>query len=60
MHVAYTDSEEQLSKQLRDYYDKLLDPDTVEKLRHAEGVGPDMRRVVKQMGADGWLGIGWP
>ena len=60
MHVAYTDSEEQLRKQLRDYYDKLLDPDTVEKLRHAEGVGPDMRRVVKQMGADGWLGIGWP
>jgi len=60
VHVAYTDSEEQLRKQLRDYYDKLLDPDTVEKLRHAEGVGPDMRRVVKQMGADGWLGIGWP
>jgi 3-oxocholest-4-en-26-oyl-CoA dehydrogenase alpha subunit len=60
VHVAYTESEEQLRKRLRDYYDQLLDPETVEALHHAEGIGPVMRRVVKQMGADGWLGIGWP
>ena len=42
------------------YYDRLLDDDTVRELRHAEGIGPVMRRVVRQMGADGWLGIGWP
>src|ERR687898_917201 len=60
MHPAYTDDEEQLRKQLRDYYDGLLDDDTRRELRHAEGIGPVMRRVVRQMGADGWLGIGWP
>src|ERR687897_2583460 len=60
MHLAYTDDEEQLRKQLRDYYDGLLDDDTRRELRHAEGIGPVMRRVVRQMGADGWLGIGWP
>src|ERR687897_52591 len=60
MHLAYTDDEEQLRKQLRDYYDALLDDDTRRELRHAEGIGPVMRRVVRQMGADGWLGIGWP
>ena len=60
MHLAYTETEEQLRSELREYYDKLLDDDTVRDLRHAEGVGPVMRRVVEQMGADGWLGIGWP
>ena len=24
------------------------------------GVGPANRKVVRQMGADGWLGVGWP
>ena len=60
MHLAYTDEEEQLRRELRAYYDELLDEDTVRELRHAEGVGPVMREVVKKMGADGWLGIGWP
>src|SRR4029450_9570299 len=54
------DEEEQLREQLRDYYDALLDDDTRHELRHADGIGPVMRRGVRQMGADGWLGIGWP
>jgi alkylation response protein AidB-like acyl-CoA dehydrogenase len=60
VHLAYTDAEEGLRTELRAYYDRLLDDDTVRELRHAEGIGPVMRRVVRQMGADGWLGIGWP
>jgi alkylation response protein AidB-like acyl-CoA dehydrogenase len=60
VHLAYTDTEERLRTELRAYYDRLLDDDTVRELRHAEGVGPVTRRVVRRMGADGWLGIGWP
>ena len=60
MHLAYTDTEEALRSELRAYYDDLLDEDTRAQLRRAEGIGPVMRRVVRQMGADGWLGIGWP
>jgi 3-oxocholest-4-en-26-oyl-CoA dehydrogenase alpha subunit len=60
VHLAYTDAEEGLRTELRAYYDRLLDDDTVRELRHAEGIGPVMRGVVRQMGADGWLGIGWP
>ncbi|HEX6417645.1 MAG TPA: acyl-CoA dehydrogenase family protein [Acidimicrobiales bacterium] len=60
MHLAYTEAEEQLRSELRAYYDELLDEDTRRELRHGEGVGPVMRRVVRRMGADGWLGIGWP
>jgi alkylation response protein AidB-like acyl-CoA dehydrogenase len=58
--VAYTGEEERLRTQLREYYDGLLDEDTRRELRHADGVGPVVRRIVRRMGADGWLGIGWP
>jgi 3-oxocholest-4-en-26-oyl-CoA dehydrogenase alpha subunit len=59
MRLAYTDEQEAMRKELRDYYAKLLDPETREALR-VDSQGPVMRRVVKQMGADGWLGVGWP
>ena len=39
---------------------RLLKPEVRERLSHSQGIGPDMRAVVRQMGRDGWLGIGWP
>jgi alkylation response protein AidB-like acyl-CoA dehydrogenase len=60
MHLAYTDEQEELRRTLRSYYAELLTPETRAQL---EGHGSDdaaMRRVVRQMAADGWLGIGWP
>ena len=35
-------------------------PEVEAQLADSHGIGPDMRRVVKQMATDGWLGIGWP
>jgi alkylation response protein AidB-like acyl-CoA dehydrogenase len=60
MEIGYTAEQEQLRTQLRDYYEKLLDPDTVAELSHSRGIGGPMRAVWKQMCADGWAGIGWP
>ena len=60
MRIAYTDEQEALRRELREYYAELLDPDTERQLSTGRGIGPGMRRVVKQMAADGWLGIGWP
>jgi alkylation response protein AidB-like acyl-CoA dehydrogenase len=59
MHLAYTDEQEALRAELRAYYDRILDPDTRQAIRD-EPTGQVMRSVVKQMAADGWLGIGWP
>ena len=59
MHLAYTDEQEDLRRELRANYAKLLDPETQAALA-ADLTGPVMRSVVKQMAADGWLGIGWP
>jgi 3-oxocholest-4-en-26-oyl-CoA dehydrogenase alpha subunit len=49
-----------LQQELRDYYANLLTPEVEAQLSAGAGIGPDMRRVVKQMATDGWLGIGWP
>ncbi|MCC6849004.1 MAG: acyl-CoA dehydrogenase family protein [Deltaproteobacteria bacterium] len=60
MYIAYTEEQETLRRDLRAYYTALLTPEIREELHHGRGVGPTMRAVVKRMGADGWLGIGWP
>ncbi len=60
MYIGYTEEQEALRQELRDYYARLLTPEVEAELAHSEGVGPAVRRVVRQMGADGWLGIGWP
>ena len=60
MYIGYTKEQEALQRELRDYYDALLTPEIREELHQGHGVGTTLRRVVKQMGADGWLGIGWP
>jgi alkylation response protein AidB-like acyl-CoA dehydrogenase len=59
MRFSYTPEQESLRVQLRGYYAGLLDDRTRSEL-DADPRGPAMRRVVKQMAGDGWLGLGWP
>src|SRR5437588_6446353 len=60
MYIGYSEEQEQLRRELRAYYDKLLTPEVEEGLARGHGIGPMNRQVVRQMGEDGWLGIGWP
>ncbi len=60
MELAYTPEQEALRTELREYYEKLLDPATVAELSEGQAVSPKTREVWKQMCADGWAGIGWP
>ena len=60
MYIGYTEEQEQLRQELRSYYAKLLTPEVEGKLANDRGVGPTMKQVVRQMGEDGWLGVGWP
>jgi alkylation response protein AidB-like acyl-CoA dehydrogenase len=60
MEIGYTEEQEALRDRLREYYAALLTPEVEQQLSESHGIGPDMRRVVKQMAEDGWLGIGWP
>jgi alkylation response protein AidB-like acyl-CoA dehydrogenase len=60
MEIGLTEEQDALRAELREYYSNLLTPDVEADLAVSGGVGPTCRRVVKQMAADGWLGIGWP
>src|SRR3972149_7827556 len=60
MYIGYTAEQEGLRRELREYYERLLTPEVREALHAEKGCGPVHRRIVRQMGKDGWLGIGWP
>jgi len=60
MHLDYTPEQRRLRDELRDYFTRLVTPAYEEELTGTEGGGPEYTRVVRQLGADGWLGVGWP
>jgi len=60
VRLSYSLAHEALRRELREYYARLLTPEIRAEIRRSEGVGPVVREVVRQMGRDGWLGIGWP
>jgi hypothetical protein len=60
MFLDYTTEQKQLRQQLRQYFARLLPDDVRTELGGPGEGGPFYRRLVRQMGADGWLGIGWP
>ena len=59
MYVDFTDSQKALRDELRDYFAKLITPELRPQLRGMES-GDLYKQVVRQMGSDRWLGVGWP
>jgi alkylation response protein AidB-like acyl-CoA dehydrogenase len=60
MHLAETHEQETLRKELREYFDRLLTREVRDSMGDNGEGNPEFRRIVKQMGTDGWLGLGWP
>ena len=60
MHVAYTAEQESLQRELRAYFAELMTPEVEAEASAGETGGPKCLAAVRKMGADGWLGIGWP
>ena len=60
MHVTLTPEQSDLQTYLRGYFAEIMTPALVEEIKGSEGGGPLYRKALKKMGADGWLGIGWP
>jgi len=46
--------------ELRAYFARVVTPDLFEELSDGEGGGPVYTRILRQMGSDGMLGVGWP
>ena len=64
MRISYTPEQEELRRELRAYFGRLMTPERQEALSSTAGgeigVGNVYRETVSQMGRDGWLALGWP
>jgi alkylation response protein AidB-like acyl-CoA dehydrogenase len=59
VYLELTDEQATLQQTLRDYFESVVTPDEADAMlvtRHGEVY----RDVVRRMGRDGWLGVGWP
>ena len=63
MRIAYTPEQERLRQELRGYFAGLMTPELRAALSGGDeglGDGEAYRQVVRQLGKDGWLALGWP
>lgn len=67
MHVALTPEQESLREELREYFADLVTPEiraglaaSTNRFEGELGDADVYKSVIRQLGADGWLGIGWP
>ncbi len=63
MQIGYTPEQERLRQQLREYFSVLMTPQLRSQLDGATGEygdGAAYKQVVRQLGSDGWLVLGWP
>ena len=63
MHIALSDEHERLRSELRAYFAELVTPEIRTALAATTGEFGDTeayKGLIRRLGADGWLGIGWP
>ncbi|HYF71816.1 MAG TPA: acyl-CoA dehydrogenase family protein [Nocardioides sp.] len=63
MHIALTPEQERLREELREYFAALVTPEVRAGLASATGEFGEAgvyKDVIRRLGSDGWLGIGWP
>ncbi len=60
MYPDLSPASKQLRRELRDYFAELIDEADRAELVHQDEGGPVFSRLLRQMGRDGWLGLGWP
>jgi len=59
MFIDLTEDQRALQAEIRTYFARLVSPEETEAMR-TDRHGPAYRQVVRRMGEDGWLGVGWP
>src|SRR6202008_4818297 len=63
MRIGYTPEQEELRRELRAYFTKLMTPERAEARAAGGGEmgrGNFYRKAVGKMGKDGWLTLSWP
>ena len=60
MFIDLTSEQSRAAQQIRAYFRDIVTPEYEAEIAVTEGGGPEYMKALKQMGADGWLGVGWP
>jgi alkylation response protein AidB-like acyl-CoA dehydrogenase len=60
VYLAESPDQQELRMQLRAYFADLLTPEVRRELGVAGEGSPEFRRIIRRLGADGWLGLSWP
>ena len=60
MHLEYTPEQQQLRTELRTYFARLVPDDASARYAAPAAQKRFYRETVRRLGADGWLGVGWP
>ncbi|WP_116363955.1 acyl-CoA dehydrogenase family protein [Parahaliea mediterranea] len=62
MKIQFTPEQLALRDELRQYFRTLMTPELRAECERdmGEGGGPLWREALRQMGRDGWIGLGWP
>jgi alkylation response protein AidB-like acyl-CoA dehydrogenase len=58
--VDLTPEQYALRDQIREYFRTIVTPEYEAEIVATEGGGPHYMKALRRMGADGWLGVGWP
>lgn len=60
MHLEYTPEQQQLRAELRAYFATLVPGDASVRYADTAAQKTFYRETIRRLGADGWLGVGWP
>ncbi len=59
MFIDLTPAQRALQHELREYFSGLIAPEEAAVMA-TERHGPTYREIIRRLGKDGWLGVGWP
>jgi alkylation response protein AidB-like acyl-CoA dehydrogenase len=60
VYLEQTPEQKALRKELRAYFEDMMTPEVRAEMGRAGESSSLFRDLVRKLGADGWLGIGWP
>ena len=61
MQFRLTAEQQKFELEFKDYLKRQISPELLDEIFHdRRGRGPHHKQFIRQLGKDGWLGIGWP
>src|SRR5699024_12314188 len=59
MRFELTEEQEQLQQEIRSYLEEQITDELLQEVK-TNPYGPIWKQYIRNLGRDGWLGIGWP